>query len=88
MVQAVSLGVQRLAAAGIEEPEIHRIWEESVFRILGISDAKTDAPFISPPSLEKRVVEGAVRLLRPPECGNPRTPAGRVGYACPERRLP
>ncbi|GAB7016420.1 TetR/AcrR family transcriptional regulator [Methanogenium cariaci] len=50
MVQAVSLGVQRLAAAGIEEPEIHRIWEESVFRILGISDAKTDAPFISPPS--------------------------------------
>ncbi|WP_165077974.1 TetR/AcrR family transcriptional regulator [Methanogenium sp. MK-MG] len=50
MVQAASLGVQKLAATGVEEPEIREIWEGAVFRILGISHAEPDvpAPFISP----------------------------------------
>lgn len=34
MVQAISLGVQNLAATGIEESEIRAIWEEGVFRLL------------------------------------------------------
>lgn len=36
MIQAISLGVQNLAATGIEEPEIRAIWDEGVFRLLKI----------------------------------------------------
>ena len=36
MIQAISMGVQNLAATGIEEREIRAIWEEGVFRLLKI----------------------------------------------------
>lgn len=36
MIQAISMGVQNLAATGIEEPEIRAIWDEGVFRLLKI----------------------------------------------------
>ena len=42
MVQAVCLGVQNLAATGIEEPDIREVWQGAVFRILGIHDAEPD----------------------------------------------
>lgn len=42
-IQAMCMGVQNLAATGIEEPEIREIWQGAVFRILELSDAKPDA---------------------------------------------
>ena len=42
MIQAACIGVQNLAATGIEEQEIREIWRETVLRILGITEAKPD----------------------------------------------
>ena len=42
MIQAMCMGVQNLAAAGIEEPEIRAIWEEGVFRLLQIEPSEEE----------------------------------------------